>query len=334
MTELNVTPIKYDVTLAAIQTMKEKYKDLVITDKESYEKVQKAISGLTSYLTATEKQRKILKAESLEYGKKVDSTAKEISSALHEIRDPLKATKKVEDDKTAAIKIEKEAKKQKRIDDIRASIDVIKASADGLLNLNSDQIKKRRDDLSVIKLSVDDYEEFMDEATVALTDTLNILTDTYVDCLTREQADAKRKAEAERLAEEREELAEQARKIDEEKAMFEAEKAAEIERKDRERRDTEIREEAKAEAEKDEVNRQIEIEHDRLAKEEADKAEKTRQEALKPDKEKLAEWATEIEKTADGSPYVTSEEISVIVGRAYIGLHDVAKVLKSDIENL
>ena len=39
--------------------------------------------------------------------------------------------------------------------------------------------------------------------------------------------------------------------------------------------------------ERERVNRQIEIEHDRLAKIEVDKAEVVRQEALKPDREKL-----------------------------------------------
>ncbi len=348
MTELNIDLVKYDITAPSITEMKEQFSGMVITDKESYKAVANAIGVCRGHRTAVEKRRKELKAESLEFGRMVDSRAKEITTSLLEIEEPLKAMKKVEDDKAAAIEAEKEAKEEERKTRIMARITSISdLNSPDIINMDSAEIRKVRDSLIDLEITSGDFEEFMDQAERIKANVLGVIQKALDERLAFEAAAVKAKEEADRLVEEREAQAAKDKELAEREAELakkEIAAKAEEDRKGREEFERKAKEEARIQAEKDakekaereEANRLIEIEHDRVAKEEAEKAEaeeKARQEALKPDKEKLEGYRLRLLEVTE--PELNSEEAIQAMRRfqlAFEGL--VGLTFKSDIENL
>lgn len=82
-------------------TDKENLLKLVIsdlTDKKQYDLIKENAKGISKALSAIESKRKNLKEESLNYGRKLDAAAKEISKPLQEIKDHLDSQVKAVDD--------------------------------------------------------------------------------------------------------------------------------------------------------------------------------------------------------------------------------------------
>ncbi len=75
---------------------------------EAYESSRVAIGKLRTSRTAIEKRRVELKAESLEEGRRIDLTAKVLTSMIEEIEEPLRAKKKAVDDAEARAKFQRE----------------------------------------------------------------------------------------------------------------------------------------------------------------------------------------------------------------------------------
>jgi hypothetical protein len=121
------TPIVYSVTDEALKSLEEKWTEIPdCSDKKNYEVVRKGISEVVGLRTSVEKRRKELKADSLEYGRRVDSAAKSIKDRLVAIETPLKAAKGKVDD---AKRLEKERKakiEKDRVDGILAKITAIR----------------------------------------------------------------------------------------------------------------------------------------------------------------------------------------------------------------
>lgn len=98
---------KFSVQDAAIAEMAEQYLPLKINgieDNAGYERVHKAKMIVVKARTATEKVRKTLKADALEFGRKVDAEAKRITSLLEPIETHLASEEKRIDDEVERIK--------------------------------------------------------------------------------------------------------------------------------------------------------------------------------------------------------------------------------------
>ncbi len=88
MTETEKQVVKYDLTEAKISEMRGLYLDLVvdgIDDEIGFKHVETARKVVKGKRIAVEKQRKVFKYDALEYGRMVDSKAKETFSLLEPI---------------------------------------------------------------------------------------------------------------------------------------------------------------------------------------------------------------------------------------------------------
>lgn len=103
----------------AIATWKEEYSQLEIagvTDTEGYRKVTNAIAKVRAARTSVEKTRKELKADALEFGRRVDARAREITALLEPLEEELKAKKEAIDNEKERIKQEKMLAEQRKLD--------------------------------------------------------------------------------------------------------------------------------------------------------------------------------------------------------------------------
>ena len=289
--------VKYDVTDAAIAKMESQYMGLTILDiedKEQFDAVHAGRMVIKNHRVAVEKKRKGLKADALEWGRKVDSEAKRIFGKLEPIEDHLMA----EENKVL------EAEKRRKEESDRIERKLIQGRVDSLMEY----------DLSL---------PFMEVATMSEEEYLNELIEaekTWKAKQARIAAEQKaREEENKRLAEERAELerlqkeqAEAQTKIDAATRLIEAdrkaledEKRKEQERKDREAFEKQAAEKARKKAEDDQkerYEREAKENLERAAREireakereEVEAAEKERLEKLRPDKEKLTDWANSL----------------------------------------
>ena len=108
-TEQTTIQVVYPITAADIATRFAGYAELTADSPQGYKAVQAAIGELRSARVDVEKRRKDLKAESLEYGRRVDEVAKYLTGLIEAIEHPLKAKKAAVDEEKARIKAEKEA---------------------------------------------------------------------------------------------------------------------------------------------------------------------------------------------------------------------------------
>jgi uncharacterized protein YhaN len=300
-------PIQYDTNLATIAKFREKFMPLKITDledKDQFKVVHDARMVMVKVRTTIERERKSQKAAALQYGRDVDSAAKELFDASNPIEEHLQT----EEDKVL--------NEQKRIKEEEAERERVK-------------IQKRVDDLQQYGV----VKPFAEVATCSDEEFAGMLSyskDTF-------EAEQKAKAEEEaRLAAEREELArkaeehakrdrEQSEKEEElraEREAFEREKREAQEKKDREEFERQAKERAEREA-KEKIEREKREAEER---EEAEKAEAARQEALKPDKEKLIAWAALIRNITP--PAVSNGKAKTITSMGFDRLIDVADYIK------
>ncbi len=354
MNELNIDLVKYDITAPSITEMKEQFSGMVITDKESYKAVASAISVVRGHRTAVEKRRKELKAESLEFGRMVDSRAKEITTSLLEIEEPLKVEKKVEDDKEAAIEAEKAVKEEERKAAILAKITSISdLNSPDIINMDSTEIGKLRDSLIDLEIKGEDFEEFSQQAEHIKANVLTVIQKAYDERLAFEAAAVKAKEEEERQAKVREvqearekELAKKENEIRRRAAEIKAEEDRILAENDEKKRLEVLKkrlEDVKIQAEKDAKEKAERKERERIEREEreeleakekaeAEAAEKARQEALKPDKARIEGFIVNIDGVECRG--LQSPEAIAALSRFQIGLDDLLADLKSDIENL
>lgn len=116
--------ISYSVTDGTLKKMKEEFLPLRVThinDKVGYEICHKAQMEVRSIRIEVENRRKELKADALEYGRKVDTEAKRITEELEAIENHLKAQKEIVDNEKKRLK-EEEGKKAKEELDRRLSL--------------------------------------------------------------------------------------------------------------------------------------------------------------------------------------------------------------------
>ncbi len=115
-TELVKTELqKFDEVVPKIEEIKSQFLPLTIQsidDKVGYEQVGKALRFVVSKRTAIENKRKELKADSLAFGKAVDTRAKQITELLLPVEEHLRLEKEKIDNAVAEIERQKEVEKQ------------------------------------------------------------------------------------------------------------------------------------------------------------------------------------------------------------------------------
>jgi hypothetical protein len=112
--------IKYNVSEAVIQGLKDKYLHVKVAsfdDKENYEIAKRGHIEIKSLKAQIETRRKELKEDSLKFGRMVDSKAKQVVAPLIEIEDHLVAQRNVIDEEIKRRKEEAEKAQQKMIEE-------------------------------------------------------------------------------------------------------------------------------------------------------------------------------------------------------------------------
>lgn len=277
------TPVvRYSPNDAAIATVKTELAPIVadapalVKAPEGYERVHRAIMLLVPMRTAIEKRRKVLKADSLEYGRRVDAEAKRLTGLIEEIELPLRSAKDAIDEerRRESARLFEEAKAKREAEE-KAARDAEEARLKAIRDAETARLKAER-------------EQFEREKAAAAEEQAK--RDAEARRLEAEQAAERARLERERQAADAAARAER-EKIEAERRAVQAEK----ERLDRIEFERQAREKAEAEAK---------INAERLAKERAKKAEEARLAAEAAEKARLAAEAEEARRIEAARPDV------------------------------
>jgi len=298
--------VEYDVTDAAIFELKDKYQGLKITDMASYKEVSCAIAEVRGFRVSVEARRKELKADALAYGRRVDAEAKRITEQLFEVETPLKVLKKAEDDRKAAIKEEKERKDRERVYKIQDKIAAIQRLVAGSFGKNADEIEQLMAQAVNTEITPEEYMEFEERAGAVKLEVFQALSEAKSAREKWEQEEKESAAEREAQKAEGERLAKEQTKIDEEKAKIELEKRV--------------------------VEEAHRLEAQRIAAEAAKAKEQLRQDALKPDREKLVVWADQLLEITP--PVLKNAEAIGLANTMLYRIHGIADKIKEEAEKI
>jgi hypothetical protein len=108
MTAAGLAVITYPTTEEKIAEARDKYAGLTADTPANYKRVVEAIAVLRGTRTAVEKRRVALKADALDFGRRVDAAAKHLTALVIAIEEPLQDKKKAADDEEARLKREAE----------------------------------------------------------------------------------------------------------------------------------------------------------------------------------------------------------------------------------
>lgn len=306
--------VKFNVTDEHLAEMRQRMSGLTCATPADYELTRKSIAECRELRVAVEARRKELKEDALKWGRLVDSEAKRITAELESIENPLKEMKKAVDDEAERVRQEK-----------------------------ADAIRRQHEEAAAKKLAEEQArlkaEREAEEARLA--EQRRILEE--------EQAKlrAAREAQEEAARIEREKIEAERRAIEEERAKAAAAEAARLAqaRAEQEARDKAEREKIEAERaaveaerlrlEQEEAIRQAKIraeqeareqlERERIAEQERQIAEQKRQQelaALRPDIEKVAEFAATLR--AIEAPKVKSTKVRGRLNEAIEGVRAIA----------
>lgn len=106
----------FAIDVGAIEAKREAFAALVCDSPSGYEAVRLAIAECRDTRVAIEGRRKELKADALEYGRQVDSVAKQLTSIVESIEDPLRWKKAAADEAKAKAKAERARAEQARVE--------------------------------------------------------------------------------------------------------------------------------------------------------------------------------------------------------------------------
>jgi colicin import membrane protein len=282
---------QFNITDAAIAELDSRCRKLTVkdvNDTAGYEIVKKARIDIKKRRVEVEKTRVSLKAESLEYGRKVDGEAKRIFALLEPIEKHLIAQENIVDDERERIKKEAEEKEAARIQARTEKLVSLGMSYNGIIysfngiSLSHDLMMKATDEqMEAFYIRVESAAEAKrkeeEEKRLALEAEQKRIAEIEKEQkrIAAEQAEKERalKAESDRIEAEKKAAEDAKRKVEAERI-----RAQELEN---------ARAEAAEKAKKEESAR-IEREAKEKAQKEAKaEAERKRKEARAPDKEKI-----------------------------------------------
>lgn len=291
-------PITYPVTDVAIALKRQQYAALKADTPSGYESVRVAIGDCRKARVAIEARRKELKADSLEFGRRVDQQARALTEMLAEIEAPLQLQKDAVDEAKEQARLAAEQAERERVEaEIRAKREAEEAEAkrlrdieDARLASEAERLRIEREVFEREKAEREAVETRAREAREAEEAKQRAENERAMqaerDRLRAEQEKlaAKRKAEEQRQNEERAKIEAERRKVEEARLSTER---AEADRQARIRAE----EEAKAKAERDRIFAEETKRHEeRRAAEHAAELQ-----ALKSDAAKIIDLAESIE---------------------------------------
>ena len=283
--------VKYDVDEAVLAATRERCETLTADTPKGYEEVRVAIAALRETRTGIEKKRVELKADALDYGRRVDSEAKRLTALIVDIEDPLKAKKAAIDDEKERVKREAEAEKLRALEaEIAANRAKQEAEAKAIRDAEAAKLAAERAALDAERARLAAVQVEIDKA---------------------RQAEESRAAAARKVEQDR---------IDAERAKLDAERrSVEAERQKAER--AEFERQATIRAEKEAAEK---IARDRLeaAKRDAEIA------ALAPDLDKLRAFSAAIRLIQ--APKLRSKKLTAVVIDAMASLCAVADTLETE----
>ena len=301
---------------AAIEGMASRYLPLRvdgIKDKDGLAAVREARRDVRDHRIRVEKTRKELKADALEYGRRVDAEAKRITALLEPIESHLDAEVKLVEAEQARLAAEREAKK-------RAALD---ARMSRLAQFEFQAVPSE-----VEALDVDGFKALLEKAEAE-----------FMERKEREAAEARAEAERQaaieaerqRMEAERAELDRQQKLAEQARLEVERQKAeiaAEREKLEREKQLEAAKALAAEKAAKDERER---IEREAAAKaaaEKAAKAEAERLEALLPTKKRLMDYAASIRAAKNPFDGQIASRVSAILNEAAGKIEQMSQEIK------
>jgi colicin import membrane protein len=276
---------EYSPTVAALAELEQRHKGAVfdLSSTSGMSAARKARAEIRTYRTSLEAMRKAIKAPALERCRLIDAEAKAITERLVSLETPIDDQIKAEE---ARIEAEKEAKRQAeaaRVAAITDRINAIKLTPASIpRNATSDEIAATADKLDIDGIVDAEYQEFAEDAAMALDATVAALRAMAADRKREEAAAAEAQAKA---AEEAAKLAEARAEIERQQAALAAERAAAEAKLAVERAEAE----EKLAAEHAENERLADIERQRVAAERA---------ALEAERAKLSAEQAEKERAA------------------------------------
>ena len=297
--------IEYNVTQAAIAELTQEKETLLAASELDYKAIKDAKNRNGKIRIAIEKRRKEYKADALEYGRKVDSKAKESSDPVTAIEDAYKDVLNKRDAELEAVRVEAMHKENARIAAIEQRIEGFLSFKDNVIyNTTAAEIESIIAEFDEAFVEKFDYAEFKDKALESTETTMEFLRTKFEERTVYESEQAEQESQrkkdnearialqAEKDAFEQEQKDAQA-KIDFELAAIQKEKddlqRAEIERE--EKRQQEIHETKMQEA-KEQLAKQRAIDEEMRIK--AKKAEDERLEQVaKEDAERKVTQAAE-----------------------------------------
>ena len=331
---------EYSITPAKVQEMAKEYESLHVVpgDIKSYKAVHAAKMVLTRVRTGVDKRRKELGVDAYAWIKTKDGAAKDLLEPIIPLEDRFKEEMAQEDARIEKIETD-------RVDGIKAKIEAIRFNMMQAQGKDSTTLSIMLDNISTIPID-EFYAEFQDEARAALDEVKSFIQQAHGERVTFEKEEAARKAESERLErvrkaqeaeaarlkaiadeqeatrkeqedaarKEREAIEEEKRKIQAEKDKIEAAKKAEADRIAREAFEKQALENARIKAEQEAKEAAERKEKNRIAKAEAEKAEKDRQEALRPDIDKLIDFSNDIMMMPKRPDVKDKNAIEILVG--------------------
>ena len=237
-TESTGQVVKYNVTNEALEDLKAKY--LIIPDASTpkgYNDVKTGIAELRETWVGVEKHRKVLKAESLEYGRKVDAEAKRITTVLTDIVEPLKEEKAKADKAKEDAKAAKKKAEEERIVAIEKRAEVMQDLCRECVGKKSQEIYQKIAELEAMEISEDGYQEMTERAVVLKGKLLDKMHEVATSTLKAEETaieQEKREADLKRCEEEMEAKRKE-QEANDKAEREEREAKEEIARQDRER---------------------------------------------------------------------------------------------------
>ncbi|MBG4472891.1 hypothetical protein GHT53_02235 [Pseudomonas aeruginosa] len=193
---------EYSATNAALAQLRVKYAEVPDANtEEGYAFIKDGIKELTSLRTSLEAARKREKAPYLQAGQIIDAEAKRITAELAALEGPMKAAKKVVDDRV-------ERERRERIARLQQKVDAIKAMPAQVRGRSSDDISAMLDRVGEIDATHDFY-DLTKEAVEARQAALDELTQMLTDRLAFEQAERQRQELEAQQAEMRRRMEEQ-----------------------------------------------------------------------------------------------------------------------------
>jgi hypothetical protein len=195
---------EYSATTAALAELAGRLKDVAydVTQPKGMAVAKADRAEVRGLRTSLEAKRKEIKAPALAHCKLIDDEAKRITVELMTLETPIDEQIKARELVLESEKIAREAVEHKRIKAITGMISDIRGYADMATNCRtSERVHALQESLKNSPISSADFEEFADEATAVMTQTIARMKGIYESRVTDEAERAKAKAEQAEAAE-------------------------------------------------------------------------------------------------------------------------------------